>query len=66
MDSKRHGWSLYARTVLQVSRELLVELRRLNSARLGDAHLSRLSRSEQVRMVKTALSKHHSGSTRCC
>ena len=47
-------------------RELLKELRRLNSARLGEGELSRLAPRDRARAVKTALAAHHKGTSRCC
>jgi hypothetical protein len=42
------------------------ELRRLNSARLGNERLSQIPASERVRAVKDALAAHHQASARCC
>jgi uncharacterized protein YjiS (DUF1127 family) len=50
----------------KLSRELVVELRRLNSARMGDSALSRLTPRDRVRAVKAALTAHHKESGRCC
>ena len=66
MMTKRIGWSRYVGIARRLSRELLVEFRRLNSARMGDAHLSRLSPRERARAVKAALATHHSKNARCC
>jgi len=50
----------------RVSQELVTELARLNTARLGNDVLSQLSRHGRAQMVKAALAKHHDGITRCC
>jgi hypothetical protein len=49
-----------------VSHEIMKELRRLNSARMGQNELSRLARGERARAVKDALAAHHQGVSRCC
>jgi hypothetical protein len=54
---------LQARTMLH---EVLVELRRLNSARLGSDELSRLTPRNRVRAVKASLAAHHAKRARCC
>lgn len=46
--------------------ELVKELRRLNTARIGSNELSRLAPSDRVRAVKAALAAHHEGTSRCC
>jgi hypothetical protein len=50
----------------RLSHELVTELRRLNSARMGQNELSRLAPRDRVRAVKAALAAHHQGSSRCC
>ena len=50
----------------ELSHELVNELGRLNSARIGAAKLSRLGSRDRVRAVKDALAAHHQGSSRCC
>jgi len=54
------------RSFFRLCHELEKELRRLNSARLGDAELSRLAPRERSQTVKQALDKHHRESARCC
>jgi hypothetical protein len=54
------------RLVAGLSREIVNELRRLNSARLGQDELSRLARGQRARAVKDALAAHHRGASRCC
>lgn len=49
-----------------LSHQLLKELQRLNSARMGSGELSLLAPSERVRAVKAALMRHHEGKPRCC
>jgi hypothetical protein len=49
-----------------LSHELLKELRRLNSGRIGSAQLSRLAPRDRVRAVKAALAAHHKATSRCC
>ena len=46
--------------------QLATELRRLNSARIGNEELLQLSSRDRVRAVKDALAAHHKGSARCC
>jgi hypothetical protein len=53
-------------SVVEVSQEMAIELRRLNSARLGEDELSRLAPRERARAVKAALDAHHAGISRCC
>lgn len=50
----------------RLSHELVEELQRLNSARMGEDELSRLAPRDRVRAVKAALNTHHEGSARCC
>jgi hypothetical protein len=50
----------------RMSHELIKELRRLNSARIGRNELSRLAPRDRARAVKVALAAHHKGSSRCC
>jgi hypothetical protein len=50
----------------RLSHELLKELARLNSARIGKNELARLAARDRVRAVKAALAAHHNGSSRCC
>lgn len=50
----------------RLSHELVKELQRLNSARMGGNELSRLPPRDRVRAVKAALARHHEGSSRCC
>jgi hypothetical protein len=52
--------------MLKLSHELVRELTRLNSARIGRSELSRLAPPERVRAVKGALAEHHQGISRCC
>ena len=54
---------LSARTLFH---EIEKELRRLNSARMGEAELSRLEPRDRARAVKSALAAHHRNSARCC
>jgi hypothetical protein len=49
-----------------LSRQLVGELRRLNSARMGRSELLRLEPSARARAVKAALVEHHEGRPRCC
>jgi len=49
-----------------LSHELAMELRRLNSARIGREELSSLAPRNRVLAVKAALAAHHKGSARCC
>ncbi len=46
--------------------EIVMELRHLNSARIGKIELSRLAPRARARAVKTALVAHHERSARCC
>ena len=50
----------------QLWHELVDELRRLNSARLGSDELSRLDPRVRVHAVKAAVAAHHEGISRCC
>ncbi len=50
----------------KLSHEIVKELKRLNSARLGKETLSRLTPRQRARAVKAALEAHHGGITRCC
>ena len=50
----------------RLSHELIKELQRLNSARMGGDELSQLAPRDRVRAVKAALGAHHRGSGRCC
>jgi pilus assembly protein TadC len=50
----------------QLSHELIKELARLNSARIGNDELSRLAMRDRTHAVKAALAAHHGGSWRCC
>ena len=50
----------------RLSHELVKELRRLNSARMGRNELSRLAPRDRTRAVKAALAVRHKGSSRCC
>jgi hypothetical protein len=60
-------WSRTLQSIaLRLSHELVTELRRLNSARIGERELSHLAPSERVRAVKSALATHHDRSSRCC
>jgi hypothetical protein len=47
-------------------RSLTTELARLNSARLNNKVLAKMSRREKAAAVKAALAAHHDRSTRCC
>jgi hypothetical protein len=58
-----HNFNCMARTL---SHELVDELVRLNTARLGSNELSRLTPRDRVRAVKAALAAHHKGTSRCC
>lgn len=51
---------------LRLWHEVVNELRRLNSARMGRNELSRLAPGDRARAVKTALAAHHKGNSRCC
>lgn len=53
-------------TLRRMSHELVVELARLNAARVGSFELSRLAPRARVRAVKAALADHHGGISRCC
>ena len=53
-------------SVATLLHEILNELRRLNSARLGADELARLAPRDRARAVKTALAAHHQGTSRCC
>lgn len=46
--------------------EIEMELRHLNSARIGKSELSRLAPRDRARAVKAALAAHHRSSARCC
>lgn len=46
--------------------EVEKELRRLNSARIGQAELSRLAPRARAQAVKRALEEHHRHGARCC
>jgi hypothetical protein len=59
-------WNRIHSLATQMSHELLNELGRLNSARVGEAELSRLAPRVRVRAVKAALVEHHKGASRCC
>lgn len=50
----------------QLSHEVVNELQRLNSARMGKSELSRLSSRQAAQAVKAALNAHHRGRPRCC
>jgi len=50
----------------RLSHELVREIERLNSARIGKSELSRLIARDRVRAVKAALEEHHKSSSRCC
>jgi hypothetical protein len=50
----------------RLSHELVKELARLNSARIGRSELARLAPRDRVRAVKGALAAHHQGISRCC
>ena len=50
----------------RLSHQLVAELRRLNSARVGIDELSRLAPRDRARAVKAALAAHHKGRSRCC
>lgn len=49
-----------------LSHQLVGELQRLNSARMGRSELLRLEPRARARAVKAALVKHHEGKPRCC
>jgi hypothetical protein len=53
-------------SVLKLSYQIVKELERLNSARLGKATLSRLPPRQRAHAVKAALEAHHARTTRCC
>ena len=64
--SRAVRWHGIQALLLRLSHELLSEIQRLNSARLGGGALSQLSPRERPRAVKAALAAHHRGISRCC
>jgi hypothetical protein len=66
----RHSIDSVAQTLHHASRtfshQLVNELQRLNSARMGGGELSLLTPRDRVRAVKTALVQHHERKPRCC
>jgi hypothetical protein len=66
----RHSLATLSRSLhlamLTLSHELVKELTRLNSARIGRRELSQLAPRDRVRAVKSALAAHHQGISRCC
>ena len=59
-------WDMAHFPAALLSHEIVKELERLNSARLGKEALSRLTPRQRTRAVKAALEAHHAGITRCC
>ena len=52
--------------IVQVVDAIVVELRRLNRARLESATLARMEPRERRNAVKAALAAHHHNGWRCC
>jgi len=50
----------------QLTSAIIIELRRLNSARIDSSTLSRMQPRDRRIAVKQALAKHHSNNPRCC
>ena len=66
---RRHRFTVLSgsyRFLVAMSQEILNELRRLNSARIGSDELSRLAPRKRAQAVKAALEAHHRGTSRCC
>jgi hypothetical protein len=59
-------WDMSHAPAVKLSHQIVKELERLNSARLGKKALSQLTPRERARAVKAALEAHHGGITRCC
>jgi len=66
----RHSFAALSRRLcsaaMTLSHQLVNELERLNSARMGKHALSRLDSRDRVRAVKDALASHHEKTPRCC
>jgi hypothetical protein len=54
------------RAAWTLSHQLVGELQRLNSARIGRSELLRLEPRARARAVKAALARHHEERPRCC
>jgi hypothetical protein len=52
--------------IYALAREVAIELRRLNSARMDSATLANIPSRDRRRIVKAALREHHRNPTRCC
>jgi hypothetical protein len=59
--AKRLQVAIYA-----LAREIAIELRRLNSARMDSAILASMPPRNRRRIVKAALREHHKNPHRCC
>ena len=59
-------WDMLHFPASKLSQQIIEELERLNSARLGKETLSQLTPRKRARAVKAALEAHHHGITRCC
>jgi hypothetical protein len=53
-------------TLPHVAAAIVIELRRLNRARMDSAALASMQPRERRKAVKAALAAHHRNSSRCC